>query len=234
MRKRFAAAALIIALTFAGCSASTPHSKHTPTNTSGEPVGVGVTVGEATVKLDENGKRYWYLPEKTPEQKQQELLERHQLVGVLNVPRMDEVPFIEYADTNGNNRYQCISDFGFTYAHDEKSGWSISVPPEQRDAFHLAEYKCELMYPDDPSTIHPPMNEDQVSYYYDWQTGPARKCYEEHGYPVKDPPSKQVFIDDWFDNMNFDTWFLGDYAPLEDTTFTNKTCPWYPPDTWEH
>lgn len=183
------------------------------------------------VSKDEDGQRYWVEPAQTQEQHIQELLERYDLDGVEGVP--EHVDVIRERDNDDYlTIHQCLEGRGFPMTQTGEDRFEISVPEEQTDAFNIAQHTCELEYPIDSETQHAPYNEEQIGRVYDWQTGEARECFEAHGINVSDPPSRQQFIDEWFNGMNL-SWWLGDFAPVANDDLPDKICPIIPLDVYE-
>ncbi|MCF2706907.1 hypothetical protein I6E29_06460 [Arcanobacterium haemolyticum] len=219
---------LLVALS--ACSPTdSPSAQENTQEPSDDPTINGLTVGR-----DDSGKRYWIVPEKTDADRDRELREQYGLVGRTDIPSYTDIQFVEYRDDVGKNFTDCWAQFGFPWTREGEREWHISVPPEQVDASNKVGYMCEWMYPEDPATRHDPYTERQVERLYEWQTSSGRQCYESHGVPVPDPPSTEHFIDDWFDDLGFDTWWLADFARSKPDSFVEDTCPIIPEDVYEY
>jgi hypothetical protein len=97
-----------------------------------------------------------------------------------------------------NNEYpkkleECLAGFGVHTKYDaETDSVNIEAPTDQMGAMDLYEFRCNLMYPEDPiSQI--PMNDSQLELLYWYYTVKAPKCLKRFGLKAADPPSLASF-----------------------------------------
>lgn len=214
---------LLLILCTAGC-ANPDNSEHDKTS-SRAPIGTKLSNG-AVLRVDDNGKRYWEIPEKTEEEYQQSLIEKWHIKDASSVRPAKEL-FVKYVSEDDHEFLDCMAEAGFPYTPHEDGSWSKMVEPDQVEADAIASYICDAQFPRDPSSIPKPWNESDAEEVYEWQTGPALKCFEEHGVSVPEPPSKEEFVDDYFDNMGMEGWLLQKYSPK--SSFSDEVCPVLPP-----
>lgn len=69
------------------------------------------------------------------------------------------------------------------------------MPPDQQDAYEIAEYECTAMYFVDPRVVQP-ITPERLSLIYDYFSEFVVPCLIEQGRAPTEPlPSRQVFID---------------------------------------
>jgi hypothetical protein len=92
---------------------------------------------------------------------------------------------------------ECLADRGFpSESVPSASGglWRAPIAEDQAEAFRLASEECLIesgLLTGEP--IQPPSSE-YLSAYYDFLLELAQ-CVEAQGYPVRDPPSRETFIE---------------------------------------
>lgn len=91
---------------------------------------------------------------------------------------------------------QCMADRGFEVElGDPADGDSVrsDVSAEQRPAYMAATEECDMVVGILPSE---PLTSEEISAEYDRQLGIAQ-CLREIGYPVTDPPSRELYVADY-------------------------------------
>ena len=220
---------IISTLTAAGCSSdqanSTPSStESTQSSPVAKPSAPPTLSNGAYVSTDENGGRYWVMPEYSEEQRKQDLIESNDLGGV-TVP---DVNFISFEGPDRPNWRQCMADQGFPGNWDpEKQVWdSGEISPAQSEPYGIAIYICSVQY---PRETRPPYNEEEIKRLYDWQVNTTMPCFAKHGIELPDPPSQEQYVDEWFTSMSL-SWWPANYVNDDEFIDDRGECPIAPPD----
>ncbi len=220
---------IISTLTAAGCSSDqanlTPSSAESAQSSPvAEPSAPPTLSNGAYVSTDENGGRYWVMPEYSEEQRKQDLIESNDLGGV-TVP---DVNFISFDGSDIPNWRQCMADQGFPGSWEpEGQTWSSGlISPAQSEPYRIAEYVCAVQYPPE---INPPYNEEEIKRLYDWQVNTTMPCFTKYGIELPDPPSQEQYVDEWFTSMSL-SWWPERYVDDYEFSSARGPCPILPPD----
>jgi len=124
----------------------------------------------------------------------EELRTQAQTAGIEDPPEVELVRWIkpeEFAPTN----VRCLNEAGFDVGiTDDGTGIdSRTIPGAQTEALELAIYTCTAQYSIDPRYAHP-LNDAQLGIMYDYLVESYVPCIEALGYPLAEPPSKQVYV----------------------------------------
>jgi hypothetical protein len=92
----------------------------------------------------------------------------------------------------------CAGEAGFSVQPNDQGGVSIDpAPAGQESALNEALARCEAMYPLDPRfNMQLPRLRAEAQYRFLTETVAA--CVQEQGYSLSDPPSLQVWLDDYY------------------------------------
>lgn len=93
----------------------------------------------------------------------------------------------------------CMRHRGFVLTTNDPRdgpGWEADFPPDQTEAFKAALHECELEIGVLPRPE--PATPDEAGAEYDRQLAIA-DCLRTNGYPVSDPPSRDLYVADYND-----------------------------------
>jgi hypothetical protein len=92
------------------------------------------------------------------------------------------------------NLYDCMRSAGWNVTRLPDGGWSIKVPPEQRDAYDAAQATCAAALGPIPTVV--PLTEADIRARYEYLVR-MRDCLIALGYTISEPPSVEQFVDSW-------------------------------------
>jgi hypothetical protein len=169
----------------------------------------------------------------TPEQKSQLIEtdlqdEREALLARypnLEVPDVVIVRVITL-DEWGSTRAACMTEQGFPAQVNEWGGTTGTGNLSQDQPLALARYICNAQFPVDP-LYEQPLNDSQLAFLYYYYTHELRDCLIDHGQELPDPPSEQVFIEQYGTDK---TWTPYRFVSASDSDLTelNEECPQAP------
>lgn len=141
----------------------------------------------------------------------QQLAQTAKDMNLKTVPKVQLVRFIDGQDQSAV--VDCMRDLGLPAVLNEQgNGLSIpdNIPSSQKDFVNETVYTCNAMYP-----IHPqfnlPSSKESLGKQYDWNVAKLMPCYRAQGFPVPDPPTKEV----WVANFPSDPWFPDLFIPAD-------------------
>ncbi len=139
----------------------------------------------------------------------------------------------EWAEVVGD----CVQGEGFPDVEIGDDG-SIGFSTEgdaQRAPYDLAMYVCQARFPLDPR-YSAPLDDDALGRLYDFYVDEQVPCLEGQGFDIPEPPSRQQFIDSYFD---YPTWipyaFVMSPEALQsgfDPSAIDNICPQDLPDSF--
>lgn len=155
-------------------------------------------------------------------------------MGIVNPPPTEMIRLVA-ADEKAEAWRSCM----------QEAGWAVSVTfdgglasppdlsPEQFQAYERSHYVCHAQYPVDPSTFPPPFGAEQIEILYRYYVEELTPCLEARGYEVEDPPTLEVFQDE-FTAAEL-SWVPYDAVPPETLSEEawaelNLACPQSPSD----
>lgn len=142
----------------------------------------------------------------------QQLAQTAKDMNLKTVPKVAFVRFIDPAEIT-TTTVSCLRDLGLpAVVNAQGNGFSIpgDVPDSQKEFVNETAYTCSAMYPSHPQFDLPPSRES-LGKQYDWNVAKLTPCYRAQGFPVPDPPTKQV----WVANYPNDPWFPDQFIPSE-------------------
>lgn len=168
-----------------------------------------------------------------------ELLRLHEaqlddLAAQMMIDDPPEVPLVRFVSSEDWPQAQadCLAGSGFSFEVSQGGiGVVGDVPPEQTDALNLAVYRCSVMYPADPRTQIPlPRVRAEMQYRY-WVDTVA-PCVRAQGIDPGEPPSLQVWLDQYY--VNPPAWDPFDAAAgsEEQLNLLYEVCPRDAPDLY--
>lgn len=130
-------------------------------------------------------------------------------------------------------RADCLTAAGWDAEADVQLD-SISVPSvtfEQRKAFKQAEAACSRSVGDLPT--EPPHSAEELEKIYDYFVEELTPCLTKRGYQVEDPPSRDTFIESYYDPTAEGVWIPYDHVDppsQEEWREIQLQCPQDPDD----
>lgn len=159
--------AALICAGLAGC-ASTPDTPPSPSTTPGQLEAIA-----AKAVKDEN----------------RAFAEKYPDAALPDVPR---VKFVSRADWPVEIA-RCMTEAGYKATVNTSGGIdNVPVSDAQRPAYDLAVHTCRLQYPLDPE-LSIPYSDAELSYLYQYFTGPLKSCLKAHHEDIGEAPSEQRF-----------------------------------------
>ncbi len=120
--------------------------------------------------------------------------QRAQWAAELGITDPPEVPVIRLVVPEEKQALveDCMAREGFTLVEG-----AYVVPDEQKPAFDLAQYVCQVSYPIDP-TRGGAWTDTQTAIQYEWTVDTVLPCLRALGYRVLgEVPTRQEFLDSW-------------------------------------
>lgn len=141
------------------------------------------------------------------------------------------VPIVRYTTMQDQSEtyVACLRDAGFDVALGGNGQGVVSEGlVSQAEAYDLAYYTCQAMYPLDPA-FRVPLTKQEVEFIYDYLVGDLSDCLRDAGVEPATAPSFQSFLETYGTDS---TW-----SPYEGITVEsqerfdelNRSCPQYPP-----
>lgn len=148
------------------------------------------------------------------------------MFGVADPPPVEVVRLVT-PEENETLVESCLTEQGYS----STTMMEVGIPAEQTEAFSLARYICTARYPIDPAYTRT-WSEDQVGIQYDWTVEQVIPCLAREGYTVSEPPSREVFIANWFTDPFYPfAQLAGESLSNEEWNALNDACPQTaPPD----
>ena len=112
---------------------------------------------------------------------------------------------------------QCLHDRGWVDVKQADDAWGIdasTVPQAQLGSFDSDRTACEEKAGPAPNDV--PLDEARINRIYDHWVA-MRSCLADLGYTTSEPPSREVFIDDYLHNPD------GPWSPYIDLDATDHT-----------
>ncbi len=127
---------------------------------------------------------------------------------------------------------QCLGERGFRVEHDGSGGFRMAIPPQQEQAYYVARYTCNAMYPINPVFLQE-RTPKQLGLLYDYWDQYFIPCLEAHDIKVNlaNKPSREVYISTFHTPDRAD-WWPSDYLamlPPDDRARIEPLCPPQPP-----
>lgn len=128
----------------------------------------------------------------------------------------------EYIPTVG----RCMEDAGWMDDGPSPELIGFTIPEDQTQVFWETYYQCYAQYPLAPK-FYQPYNVAQLIALHAHQTGVARQCLIDAGFPPDEPPSLDKFVSDW-QNQVTPRWFPYDNVPDAHIRKVESLCPLWP------
>lgn len=120
----------------------------------------------------------------------------------------------------------CMADQGFPV---DASG-SASAPPEQTDAFKLANYTCRAQYPL-ADKFQQPLTQEQRASIHAWYRDKVVPCLREKGHAPAEVPSLDTFLATLGTPNEYQPYDgISEAVSSADLAELAKACPMLPPD----
>jgi hypothetical protein len=141
-----------------------------------------------------------------------------------------DAEFVRYLhpDEWATVRSRCLDEQGFRAEVTPDGGLRFDYPPEQQEALHKADYRCEVMYPIHP-LFHQPLNADQLALLYDYYLDSVKPCLEGEGYEIAEPPTLETFIADYNRDDAWSPYRSVPVVPMNEWYELQDRCPQDPP-----
>jgi len=124
----------------------------------------------------------------------------------------------------------CMLDQGFEVEVFQDTSFSADVPEAQQEAFAMAMYTCEAMYPR-PFLLTVPDDEHTGRVLYAYYTDELIPCLEDLGYTIEAPPSEQVYLQNLDTAQRYDPYasLVGNGGiGMDEWNAANEQCPQRP------
>lgn len=154
----------------------------------------------------------------------------------LDAPPPD-IEVVRWTDTladYGATVEECLREQGFIVEHDGRGGFHIpaGIPPHQEEAYQVARYACNAMYPINPVFVQE-WSPEQLGLLYDYWDQYLIPCLAAHDLPVStaNKPSREVYISTFF-TPDPPNWWPSDVVemlPPSVKSSVEQVCPPYPP-----
>lgn len=200
------------AVTTTSASSSLPESDESPSETLTPPM--GVEVSPAPIPEDEALARY--LKDKALE---------NQLTDPPSIAIVRRIS----PDERRSVMIQCLEDAGFPVTETGPLGYRVNYPPEQADAYHLANYTCAAQYPLENKYLQDPGLSYYVNFYH-YEVDVTVPCLEAQGYPQTDPiPTLQTYLSELGTQQEWHA--INVYAGVQPPKLYDlqRACPQLPP-----
>jgi hypothetical protein len=124
----------------------------------------------------------------------------------------------------------CMNTAGWNVVASEADGYgySGSLPPDQVDAFTLADYTCMAQFPADDRLIKP-WSDEQIRATFDYYVSVQVPCLTEQGFVIEPSPSWKTFRMSWLPDGQ------GGYVAGDTSWFPYGSVPaeTLDPDRWD-
>lgn len=129
---------------------------------------------------------------------------------------------------------ECLHSEGFPGARTNGSGGidAGSLPGAQAQSYSIARYTCSVRFPVLPEASETPSDE-AMRVWYDYMLSEQIPCIEALGYSLAEPPSFEVFLEDYPTERQ---WTAGGEASgisAEAAVAVGEQCPMYPEGFWD-
>lgn len=144
-------------------------------------------------------------------------------------PEVERVRLVAQSD-----RPTAIADCLTEQGYDVLVDWQGSISTTRADeAYHVAFYTCEAMYPLYPEYLVP-LSNAQLEHLYDYFLDTLKPCLEAEGYGTPPAPSLQQFLEAYNDGGGWNTYAEVAAAGLPPGEWAriNAECPQIPDDLY--
>ncbi|MDO5646164.1 MAG: hypothetical protein Q4G21_10840 [Dermabacter sp.] len=214
------------ALFLSGCTSTTSPS-------GAETAAADYTESSASWAPKESIKHRTYTEAEKWERRQQWLASMASEMNIENPPEIDLIRWTTTPQDTGQAEAACLTEAGFPATYDEVSGGVVfgdgGVPDSQTGALYNASFTCYSQYTRVPGLLTD-WSTDQLGMLYDYWTEAFVPCVEARGYTVEEPPSREVYVDTFFEFRD-DQWRPEDalkLLPQAEREEVGKACPVMP------
>jgi len=117
--------------------------------------------------------------------------------------------------------HSCLAELGITVTPTEDGGFEVDPGAGGDAALAEADAACKARLGDPPD--YAPVTREELTKLYDTELA-TRDCLEANGYDVREPPSREEFIESYLgDQAGIAAW--SSYTDVLDPTEIEDTCP---------